>query len=208
TRYWSLEALPGIKPHDVMDFLDESQARLRTALTRLLSRSSRAVCLLSSGYDSRRLLLEGHAIGARFDAVTSIWPYPGLDRTTIEPAVTAELCRRLGVPHRLVEVPERKGLIAPRAARALRDAFLDFQVFGRHHIWALPLVAGLASSDEVPNLDGLAGDTFFNNPFYSLPKAHWGRWRPEPDLLDIVAPDRDAWDRRFAGLLSRSLSSR
>ena len=208
TRYWSLEALSPVKQQDVAAFLDESRARLQAVLRQLLSRTSRALCLLSSGYDSRRLLLEGHAVGGRFDTVTSIWPYPGLNGTTIEPTVTGELCRRLGVSHRLMEVPKRGGVIAPRSARALRDALLDFQVFGRHHIWALPLVASLEPSDEAQNFDGLAGDTFFNNPFYALPRAHWGRWRPDPDLLDAMVPDRDAWDQRFGGLLSRSLSSR
>jgi hypothetical protein len=208
TRYWSLEVLPGLRHQDVADFLDESQTRLRGVLRHLLSRSSHALCLLSSGYDSRRLLLEGHAVGAHFDAITSIWPYPGLEGATIEPTVTGELCRRLGVPHRLVAVPERNGVMTPRAARALRDAFLDFQVIGRHHIWALPLIAALAPSNTVHNFDGMAGDTFFNNPFYALPRAHWGRWRADPDLLDIMVADPDAWDQRFAGLLSRSLSSR
>ncbi len=51
TRYWSLEALPAVKQQDVTAFLDESQARLRSVLSQLLSRTSRAVCLLSSGYD-------------------------------------------------------------------------------------------------------------------------------------------------------------
>src|SRR5262249_55311169 len=60
TRYWSLEMLPPVRPQDDAVFLDESRERLRGALGRLLSRSSRrALCLLSSGYDSRRLLLEG-----------------------------------------------------------------------------------------------------------------------------------------------------
>lgn len=209
TRYWSLEMLPPVKPQEEAVFLDESRARLRGALGRLLSRSrSRTLCLLSSGYDSRRLLLEAHALGAGLDAVTSIWPYPRLERTTIEPAVTSELCRRLGIPHRLVELPATGGAIEPRQARMVRDTLLDFQVFGPHHIWALPLIASLEPTDDVVNLDGLAGDTFFNNPFYSLPRALWGRWRPDDELLDAIVRDRDSWDRRFGGLVSRSLSSR
>ena len=209
TRYWSLEMLPPIKPQDEAAFLDESRARLRAALSRLLSRSSRrTLCLLSSGYDSRRLLLEGHALGAQLDAVTSIWPYPRRQGTTIEPAVASELCRRLGIPHRLVELPTKRGALEPRQARMLRDILLDFQVSGPHHIWALPLIASLEPSDDVVNLDGMAGDTFFNNPFYSLPRPYWGRWRPDPDLLDAIVRDQESWDRRFDGLVSRPLPSR
>ena len=50
---------------------------------------------------------------------------------------------------------------------------------GEDHIWAVPLLAALPVSAGRLNFDGLAGDTFFNNPFYGLPRTLWGQWRPD-----------------------------
>jgi hypothetical protein len=208
-RYWSLEQLSPIRTQAVESFVDESQERLRPALSRLLTRApTTMLCLLSSGYDSRRLLLEASAIGGQLAAVTAVWPYPAMKGFTIEPNVTAELCRRLGVTHRVVPVSRSVGAVEPRSARLVRDLLLDFQVYGRDHIWAVPLVGSLRASDPNVNLDGICGDTFFNKPFYSLPRSVWGRWRPEREVLDAIAPNREPRDREWRGLVSCSLSSR
>jgi hypothetical protein len=206
-RYWSLEQLPPFRAHGVESFVDESQERLRHALRALLVRApAPTLCLLSSGYDSRRLLLEASAIGGRLAAVTAVWPYPAKAGFAIEPAVTRELCHRLGIPHRVVAPPRDAHEL--RSARRIRDLLLDSQVFGRDHIWAVPLVGSLGPSDPYLNLDGLCGDTFFNNPFYSLPRSIWGRWRPEREVLDAIAPTRELADRQWRGLISQPLSSR
>jgi asparagine synthetase B (glutamine-hydrolysing) len=206
-RYWSLDRLPRIRSQALESFVDESQRHLRHALTRLLERApTPTLCLLSSGYDSRRLLLEASAIGGRLDAVTAVWPYPAKSGFTIDPGVTSELCRRLGVPHRIVAAPADARQL--RSARGVRDLLLDFQVFGRDHIWAVPLIGSLQSSDPRVNLDGLCGDTFFNNPFYSLPRSVWGRWRPDREVLDAIAPTRDLEDARWRALTSSSLANR
>jgi hypothetical protein len=122
--------------------------------------------------------------------------------------VTGEVCRRLGLARRLVPFPGTEATVELRRARRARDVLLDFQVYGRHHVWAVPLAAALPPSDRQANLDGLAGDTFFNNPFYALPRPLWGRWRPEAEVLDAIAPGRREADRPWGGLLSRSLSAR
>jgi hypothetical protein len=208
-RYWSLAELPSIRSQPVEVFVDESQERLRGALRRTMARAPAPVlCLLSSGHDSRRLLLEAAALGGTMTAVTAVWPYPGRAGFTIEPGVTAELCRRLGIAHRLVAAPRPGGAVEPRAARLVRDVLLDFQVYGRDHIWAVPLVSALGPSDPRLNLDGICGDTFLNNPFYSLPRPLWGRWRPDREVLDAIAPTREAEDRRWRGLISCSLAGR
>jgi asparagine synthetase B (glutamine-hydrolysing) len=208
-RYWSLDRLPDTRAQAIASFLDQSQERLRRALSRLLARvPAPTLCLLSSGFDSRRLLLEASAVGGHLAAVTSVWPYPARAGFTIEPAVTTELCRRLGVPHRVVVAPRSGGTVAPRPARFVRDVLLDFQVYGRDHIWAVPLVAALRASDPHVNLDGICGDTFFNNAFYLLPRSVWGRSQPDREVLDAIAPDRERADREWRGLISCSLSSR
>ena len=208
-RYWSLEDLPAVTAADPDRFLDESQERLRYALARLLERSrGEALCLLSTGYDSRRLLLEAHAVGARLDTVTAAWTYPGRPGTSLEPAVTRELCRRLAVPNRLVTPPGFAASRALAADRRARDVLLAYQVKGRDHIWAMPLLASLAPGIARPNLDGIAGDTFFNNPFYFLPRSVWGRWRPERDLLEAIVPEHERLDRWWAGLISCPLAER
>lgn len=208
-EYWSLAEVAEPRPQQVETFLDEARERLRHALGPLLERSEPStLCLLSSGYDSRRLLLEAHALGAPLTVATSVWPYPGRAGTTIEPAVTGELCRRLGLSRRLVAFPGAGDTVGRRRARTVRDVLLDFQVYGRHHIWSVPLVAAIPPSNRQVNLDGMAGDTLFNNPFYSLPRAVWGRWRPDSEVLDSIAPGRADADRPWRDLLSRSLSAR
>src|SRR5262249_9747125 len=105
-HYWSLEQLPPIAARPIEPLVDESRERLRRTLNGVLERaSSPTMCLLSSGYDSRRLMLETSAIGGRLVAVTSVWPYPASAGFTIEPRVTGEICRRLGIPHRVVQAP-------------------------------------------------------------------------------------------------------
>jgi hypothetical protein len=209
-QYWSIAEVAEPRWQRPLElYLDEARERLRHALSHLLKRSEPStICLLSSGYDSRRLLLEAHSLGAPIAVVTSAWPYPGRAGTTIERTVTGELCRRLGLSRRLVAFPGASNSMEPRRARAARDVLLDFQVYGRHHIWAIPLVAAIAASHRQANLDGMAGDTFFNNPFYSLPRPVWGRWRPDPEVLDSIARGRADADRPWRGLLSQSLSAR
>ena len=208
-RYWSLEDLPAVTAADPDRFLDESQERLRHALARLLERShGEALCLLSAGYDSRRLLLEAHAVGARLDTVTVAWPYSARPTTSLEPAVVRELCSRLAVPNRLLSLPGSGAARTLAADRRARDVLLAYQVKGRDHIWVMPLVAALASGTSRPNLDGMAGDTFFNNPFYSLPRTVWGRWRPEREVLEAIVPDHERLDRWWAGLTSCPLTAR
>jgi hypothetical protein len=207
-RYWSLEDLPAVTAPDPDRFLDESQERLRRALARTLERSrGEALCLLSSGYDSRRLLLEAHALGARLDTVTASWTFPGRPGTSLEPAVARELCGALAVPNRLVTLPGSGDSRALDADRRARDVLLAYQV-KRDHVWAIPLVAALPASAVRPNLDGMAGDTFFNNPFYFLPRSVWGHWRPEREVLEAIAPGHERLDRWWGGLISSSLGSR
>jgi hypothetical protein len=90
TRYWSLVALPPMRNQDLSVFLDESQARVREVL-RLARRAVPVELRLRFALPIAR----GTRLGAQSDAVTAIWPYQALDRTTIEPATTGELCRRL-----------------------------------------------------------------------------------------------------------------
>jgi hypothetical protein len=208
-RYWSLEDLPAITASDPDRFLDESRERLRYALARLLERSrGDALCLLSTGYDSRRLLLEAHALGARLDTVTAAWEYPGRSGTSLEPVVVRELCRRLAVPNRLVTLPGSGASRVLAGDRRARDVLLAYQVKGRDHIWALPVLASLAADTARPNLDGIAGDTLFNNPFYFLRRSVWGRWRPEREVLEAIVPEHERLDRWWAGLISRPLAAR
>ncbi len=166
------------------------------------------LCLLSSGYDSRRILLEGHALGARMDTITASMPYQGRRGTTIEPAVVGELCRRLGLTNRMIGLPGAGARNVLRRDRDARDVLLDGQVPGREHIWSIPLVGSIPPSSGVRNFDGIAGDTLFNNPFYFVSPRVWGRWRPERDLLKAIAPHAELADRMWDGLVSRSLVSR
>jgi len=209
TRYWSLADLPAPRAQAVEAFVDESQARLRAAIVRLARLGEPpALCPLSSGYDSRRLLLEGHAAGVSFETITAIWRHDALRSASIEPAVAAELARRVGAPGRLVPAvaPAESALLD--RDRALRDALLDWQVPLADHLWAVPMLAELPATASRVSFDGMAGDTFFNNPFYALPRAVWGRWRPDDEVVASLAPGHRFWDGVWGGLLSRPLADR
>ena len=208
-RYWSIADLPSPRPQSPEAFVDESRPRLRAAIVRLAAKGeSPPLCLLSTGYDSRRILLEGHAAGVRFETLTAAWPHARLPGTSIEPTVIGELCRRLGAPGRLVPAvgPAEQGDVG--RDRQLRDALLDFTVPGRDHLWAVPLLAELPRSPGRVSFDGIAGDTFFNNPFYELPRTTWGRWRADDDVIAAIAPEHRFWDGVWRGLTSRPLADR
>ena len=209
TRYWSVAELPAPRPQPLEGFVDESRVRLREAIVRLARLGEGpSLCLLSSGYDSRRILLEGHAVGVPFETMSVVWPYGARDGTSIDPPVIEALCRRLGVAGHLVPAPgpaEREDL---ERDRRLRDALLDFQVAGRDHIWVVPLLAQLPTAPGRVNFDGIAGDTFFNNPFYALPRPVWGRWRLDDEMLAAIAPRHAYWDQIWQGLISRPLVDR
>jgi hypothetical protein len=211
-RYWSVADLPPVRQQSPEEFVDASRDRLRHALGRLLDRPARrAMCLLSSGYDSRRLILEAHSLGAELNAVTATQPAYGQrtgSLTTIEPSITREICRRLDIPHRLVAVPGASRRFSAQEARLVRDILLDFQVFGWDNAWMIPLIGSLEPQRGLWNLDGLLGDRFFQQPYLYLPREVWGRSTLDPDLLDIMAPKREEWDRWWGPHVSRSLSER
>ncbi|MEX2220461.1 MAG: hypothetical protein WEG40_01570 [Candidatus Rokuibacteriota bacterium] len=208
-QYWSLGDLPAVTATDPDRFVDESRERLRHALTRMLERSGGdLLCLLSAGHDSRRLLLEAHGLGARLETITAAWGYPARPGTSLDPAVVREICGRLSVPNRVVSLPGSRDSLALAADRRARDALLAHQVKGRDHVWAMPLLASLPASSARPNLDGIAGDTFFNNPFYFLPRALWGCSRPDRRMLDAIVPEHERLDRGWGNLISSPLSER
>lgn len=212
TQYWSVADLPPVRQQSPEEFVDASRERLRHALSRLLERTAgRAMCLLSSGFDSRRLILEAHSLGAELNAITATQPAYGRRAgrlTTIEPSITREICRRLGVPHRLVAVPGASRRFSAQEARLVRDILLDFQVFGWDNSWMIPLIGSLEPQRGVWNLDGFLGDRFFQHPYIYLPKKVWGRSTLDPDLLDVMAPERKEWDRWWGALVSRSIADR
>jgi glutamine amidotransferase-like protein len=208
-RYWSVAELPVPRAHEIEPFLDESRERLRAAIVRLAARSAEPpLCLLSTGYDSRRILLEGHAAGVPFETMTAVWPFRGLAKTSIDPPVIAELCGRLGVGNRLIRLPGSGEAHLLRGDRVARDMLLDYQVRGVDHIWAIPLLAEIPPSAGRLNFDGFLGDTFFNNPFYALPRRLWGQWRIDEAMTAAIAPLHEHWDRIWDGLASSPLADR
>jgi hypothetical protein len=212
TRYWSVADLPPVRRQSPEEFVDASRERLRPALGRLLERTGgRAMCLLSSGFDSRRLILESHSLGAELKAITATLPAYGRRAgrlTTIEPAITREICRRLGIPHRVVAVPGASRRFPAQEARLVRDILLDFQVFGWDNSWMIPLIGSLEPQRERWNLDGFLGDRFFQHPYIYLPQKVWARSTLDPELLDVMAPEREEWDRWGGTFVSRSLADR
>ncbi|MDH3591557.1 MAG: hypothetical protein OER88_06745, partial [Planctomycetota bacterium] len=94
THYWRWPAAGDERVEDV-GFVEGAAAIFRNTIDELARRTERPVCLLSAGYDSRRIVLALAGAGANAEAYTASAPFA--QRYTIDVPVAVEVCRRLGL---------------------------------------------------------------------------------------------------------------
>ncbi len=138
----------------------------------------RPVCMTSAGLDSRRILFEMLRTNSNPFVYTVETPQKSfLTPTSIDRAVVERMLRDRDATFQAFAFPS----LAELPARYER---LEMEFFGLldEHEWAYALVDGIPN-DRGVNFDGIAGDTFFTNPFY--------RWSDEIARLHY-APELQA----------------
>lgn len=188
-RYWWYDQLPRPPKVTVPEFLETAQTLFGRSISSLLTQIEKPVCMLSSGYDSRRILLELARCNKPVATYTApiVLPDGGF---TCDVPIARALCKRLGVSHYASDFPDP----AQSGSHArFTHRFLDFQT--DFHAWILPLIRELPAASGV-NFDGLGGDTLFESNFiYEAEAAH----ADDPRFLaeSVVTRFPDLWSSHF-----------
>lgn len=158
-RWFDLAALPsGDRPIDDLA-LDEMEAAFQVAMDRCLRLlpGGPVHLPLSSGDDSRRILAA--LLRRRVDFLASTVRGVSKGRYDLDGRFAAELARRFGFRHRVLELSE-----PGQYRRDDRDCRILFGSEVTEHSWLAPLVKGV---EPGPSLlfDGLAGDQFGEEPW-------------------------------------------
>ncbi len=188
-KYWWYDQLPSPQHVTVPEFLETAQHLFARSVKTLLAQIQKPVCMLSAGYDSRRILIELASQSKPISAYTA--PIVHTDgRFVYDVLIARALCDRFGVSHRASELPD------PSEAGALvqhTHRFLDFQT--DFHPWILPLLREIPPAGGV-NFDGLGGDILFESNFvYEAEAAHTAY----PGLLaeSVLTRFPDLWASHF-----------
>ncbi len=160
-QYWSFHDLDyrGLRDEDT--FVSETIELFRETIATILKISQKTICLISSGYDSRRILLQLLALGS----VPEAYSIDHLDLNSPRlVSLDCAVAKKLMATH-----PDKIHTVAPAPlatvpARIERiDSELSFRA--PEHEWIYPLIDALPA-DGGTNFDGLSGDTLFTTPFY------------------------------------------
>ncbi|MDZ4722498.1 MAG: asparagine synthase-related protein [candidate division Zixibacteria bacterium] len=151
TRYWWYDQWKVDSTLTPQDYISENIRLLKQSIGRLDELSDKPICLLSSGLDSRRIMLELTRTGKQPEIFTTALQLAGAHYDT-DSIVTQELCREFSLKQTLVDIypAELEGELA-------RHAFhlLDYET--SQHRWLLPLLSKIPQNAGV-NFDGLGGD--------------------------------------------------
>ncbi len=158
SSYWDFGRVRGGGPTDINEFVAEMRRLFGLSMGKLLSQVNQPICMLSSGFDSRRILLEMLAQNRTSTAYTAsiIQPEGGFE---IDTSVAGALCREFGVPHVHSDLP------APtEQARMVRQTYqlLDYETDA--HAWIMPLLPRIAMGGGI-NFDGSGGDVLEDGNF-------------------------------------------
>ncbi len=149
-RYWSFERLAIDPKLSVPEFCDQILPVFKRTIARGVEIARTPICMLSCGYDSRRIILE-LAKHSRPHAYTSAVQMTG-EKYTVDVGVARALCQELGLEHSSVPLydPSMAGDIG-RYGAALMDGETN------QHRWIQPLLREVPVGAGV-NFDGLGGD--------------------------------------------------
>jgi asparagine synthetase B (glutamine-hydrolysing) len=184
-KYWSFADLRSGPEPAVAEFVEESRRPLGRSIAKLVDQIDHPICLLSAGYDSRRILIElsDHRKSvATYTAPTITHDSPFV----VDVPIASALCRELGATHVASTLPDTDtwGDLT-RSAQALLDYETD------SHAWLLPLLAEIPAASGV-NFDGLGGDVLFE---FNWTYPHLAGLTGDPSALAEAVEDRypDLW---------------
>jgi asparagine synthetase B (glutamine-hydrolysing) len=165
-RYWWYDRTQIDSNLDVPEFVEEACRRLNRSINSLMRQVENPICLLSAGYDSRRIFLELVGHHKPLVAYTSPTVKPGAPFSCDVPIARA-LCAEFDVRHVAVDLPAAS--FSGDMSR-WNSALLDYETDA--HAWIMPLLAAIPTASGV-NFDGLGGDALFeDNWTYAGEVAH------------------------------------
>jgi asparagine synthase (glutamine-hydrolysing) len=183
-RYWDPASLQIRDGTSWDDAIDGSIERFSTAIQRRWKDiSAPQIVFLSGGLDSRRIAAELKRQGCDFHAYTT----RGFSAKDKDRPIAAEVASILGVPHTMVNLPDR-GFASHYWPRANR--LTEYEV--PQHQWVLPLVDALPKGGLM-NYDGIAGDIAMDGAQRASPL-----YAPE-SFLGACAQDRHVVARSILG---------
>lgn len=161
-RFWSFHNLPYQGSEDCRQFIGESIEIFRHVIQRCLAITETPVCLISSGWDSRRILLEMLAQSAHPKTYT-LEDFFGESLTPV--SIDAAIVEKLLGERSSMAVFVQSMSIHQRAQNIeRREQQFGFQTDIHEDFY--PLIDAIVFASGT-NYDGIAGDTLFANPFYS-----------------------------------------
>ncbi len=155
-KYWSYGAIVIDPKLTVPDFADEAQRLLQHSIARLMNQIEKPICMLSAGFDSRRVFLELIKQNKGLTAYTcAIVPPDGSYMCDLD--IARALCAEFKIPHvGIDQAPsDQQGQIARHLYR-----LLDFDT--DQHRWIMPLIPRIPVASGV-NFDGIGGDILFQD---------------------------------------------
>jgi len=158
SRYWWFDRIH-IDPHlGVDDYIIENERLFYRAVRKTSNEYESVSCLLSSGYDSRRIILELTRLGKRISSYTVGYSKPS-DNYEIDYNISKKISMQLGTKHTVVDQanPEEEPL-------NIFNMFtlLDFE--SDEHQFIMPLLPEIPVNGDI-NFDGLGGDILINGLF-------------------------------------------
>ncbi len=195
-RYWWYDRLEYVGSRDLESSVKENLEAFEASIADFRRIVRDPICLLSSGYDSRRILLELRRQGV----VPRTYTVEILDKNFDEPVSIEDAVARSLLPagsalHTSVPVPDCADM-----ARLIevRERILGGQA--DEHAWVMPL-RDIIPHGSGTNFDGLGGDTLCNSDL-AICGTDVARRYGEPDFLAAF------WRNHLSPYLSGALRSR
>ncbi|HEX5136527.1 MAG TPA: hypothetical protein VFY93_06125 [Planctomycetota bacterium] len=196
-RYWWFDRLPYVGSRDLEACVKDNNEAFAASIGDFKRIVGEPICLVSSGYDSRRILLELLRQGAAPRTYTVELLHKRFEApVSIEDRVVRSLLSGRESHHTSLPLPgsaEMPDLIERR------ERLLGQQA--DEHEWVLPLVDRIPRASGT-NFDGLGGDTLCNADLAICGPEATARYS-DPDYLA-----RHLWPNRFATYLSAPFRAR
>ncbi len=157
-RYWWYDKIQIDNSLTVDDYVVENDRLFRSVINNISKDFSKVSCLLSAGYDSRRIILELDKLGKDIHAFTTAHSKAS-NLYEIELAISKHLSAELKINHSTVEHAVPKDV--PKNLFYMYT-FLDCEADEHHFI--MNLLSSIPA-DSPPSFDGMGGDIFINGHF-------------------------------------------
>jgi asparagine synthetase B (glutamine-hydrolysing) len=157
-RYWWFDEVQIDSGQTVADYLAENDRLLREVIQNTSSHLTDVTCLVSSGYDSRRIILDLADCGKNIHSFTVAYSKTR-DKYEVESEISKKIGAELGTNHTVAE-HAAPGEEPSNIVNML--TLLDFE--SDEHQFIMPLLRHIPENGNA-NFDGLGGDILINGLF-------------------------------------------